>query len=362
MQCSYRELVISTLVYGLLMCSSMLSVVEMTVKSISASQDLNRNDSSSPPDFTNIVYVFDHFLTLIENGAMFVGVVKFHLFMKKSDNYIKVWNTLKCNYNNKWKYGILLSLTIDISYTVMNLTPVIFFITLEPLFCCHRVYSITMVFILVINGIKLLPMIVLTTFIRFIWLTKLNKLKGRLKNTREVKEIFPNASDLADTQLDKLKDEIKDYKDTGKCLARVHGMFKHWFVIRWLSFFISIVFNSLMALKLILRGIFSNFLWARTLVLFSNIVSFIILYFCGNIMNHYHQKYRSKLKKYQKRLLFGYFTKVHMFHGRVIPKKEKYNFTPSILWIKVPLGNPGYIISILLALISFFFSTAIQYF
>ena len=361
MQCSYRELVISTLVYGLLMCSSMLSVVEMTVNSISASQDLNRNDSSSPPDFTDIVYVFEHFLHLIENGAMFVGIVKFHLFMKKSDNYIKVCNTLNCNYTNKWKYGILFSLTIDISYTVMKLTPVIFFITLEPPFSCNRVYSITMVFILVINGIKLLPMIVLTTFIRFIWLTKLKKLKGRLKNTRQVKEKFPNASDLADSQLDKLKDEIKDYKDTGKCLASVHGMFSYWFVIRWISFFISIVFNSLMALKLILRGIFSNFLWARTLVLFSNIVSFIILYFCGNIMNHYHQKYRSKLKKYQKRLLFG---KIHgyTFQRNFIPKKEKYNFTPSILWIKVPLGNPGYIISILLALISFFFSTTIQYF
>ena len=103
-----------------------------------------------------------------------------------TSKYATLW---KCNYTNKWKYGILFSLTIDISYTVMKLTPVIFFITLEPPFSCDRVYSITLVFILVINGIKLLPMIILTTFIRFIWLTMLKKLKGRLKTLDSERKI-----------------------------------------------------------------------------------------------------------------------------------------------------------------------------
>ena len=358
-QYSCSKLVI--LVYGLVILSSSLSLAEITIKSIMASHDLkHNNNSTSLPDFANVVYVFEHFLRLIENTSLLVGIIMLQLFMKNDSNVIKIHNTVKHNYI-KWKRGIFLSVTVVLAYTFLNLSPIIFYITNESPLSYNQSYSVIIVIILLTDSIKLMLMLSVTTLIRSTWLSKLRELKDCMKNIRKDEEESPT-DDKKLKLADKSAALINDYKNTAKCLASLHGVFKHWFVIRWISFFVSMVFHSLLALNLLYHERLSNYFWARSLVLISFITSFIILYFCGSVVNHHHQRYRCKLKKAHKKILFSAKANCFMFHGNFFPKKEKYNFTPSILWINVPLGNPGYIISILLALISFFISIAMQYF
>ena len=92
--CLHGEIFLSALVYGLLILASSLSVAEITIKSLMASDDLKHDNSTLPPDFANVIYAFRYFLHIVDNIALLVGVIKFHIFMKNG-NVIQMCDMLK---------------------------------------------------------------------------------------------------------------------------------------------------------------------------------------------------------------------------------------------------------------------------
>ena len=132
----------------------------------------------------------------------------------------------------------------------------------------------------------------------------------------------------------------------------------------WLIFFHSIVFDSSLAFQLLLNGNISGRLWARSLILLSDIIAFVTPYICGNVINRYHETYRRKVKKTVLHISCmaqpGESALVLQRGKMLLPRHNKYQFIPSLYWIKVPFDNPGYILSILVALVSFLLTVSIK--
>ena len=129
--------------------------------------------------------------------------------MKNDSNVIKIHNTVKHNYI-KWKHGILLSITVVLSYSFLNLSPIMFYITNESPLSYNQLYSVIIVIILLMDSIKLMLMLSVTTLIRSTWLSKLRELKYCMKNIRkDEEESTSDDSELAD----KSAALINHYKD-----------------------------------------------------------------------------------------------------------------------------------------------------
>lgn len=349
------------IVYGLLALSTIVSVIELVNTSIFISHQYEVNDtsSSSPPNLRNFVFAFRHVLRLLENLALFVGILNFHRSVRKSKRSairIRLAFTEYCN--SKWSLGILLALTFILSYTAACLISVCFYITTSPPLSLQRAYSGLAIILVFTDDIKLLSMLVVTLIVRSEWQRKLQRMKEErlLERTKDK----PGDKQLQSYSKEMIRRRIEDYRNSGRSLANLHNIFQHWFVLEWIICFISVLFNSLLALKILLDENFSDRLFARSLVVLTDVVRFVTPYICGNVMNHYHYKYRNKLKKsvLVKCSVEGL---CHAQHGKLIPKRGKYQFTPSVLWISVPLENPEYLLSIVLALISFFFTISVKY-
>ena len=344
--------------YGVLAISAMLSVVELTVASVMTSEDFREtNGSDLNLAFYDSEFVFSHMLRILENIALLVGVIRFHIFVRNTDNsFRKMYFNLKNGYNFK-KCGLLLIIIFTCSHFITHLTPISFYIHSEKPFSFRRAYSGTIIFVVFTDWIKQVSIIIVTTMVRSIWIMKLKKLKKAKK--RRIEGGKKCAKDLMLV----IQDSINDYKETSRSVARLHGIFKHWFVMVWLIFFTSIVFDSSLTFQILLWGNLSGWLWARGLLLLADIIAFVTPFICGNVMNRYQNTCHRKVEKATLHISCmaqpGETALVVQRGKMLLPRPNKYQFIPS-LYCKVPFDNPGYILSILVALVSFLFTISIK--
>ena len=200
-------------------------------------------------------------------------------------------------------------------------------------------YSILEFPVFLIDILKVLFMLIITLIIKSEWSTK-----------------YKTQGETLQEQFESL---IKHYTHTGIIVSNLQNIFKYWFILNWMTFFINMVFNALNALKSLMNDeqLDSIGLWIYGLLLLFDSFAFSPPYICGNAMINYHVKYLSELKEKQKVILCD----ATLSDGRpfwlvqcanIIPQRDEYRFIPSIMWVDVPLDSPGYILSILLALFS----------
>ena len=324
------------------------------------------NHSTSQFPISDTMLVSHNILRLLENCALLVGILKFHHFMRKNkDNSTEVQSTVRDCCSSTCRQGTLWLTSFAIPYVAMTITPITFFLTIETPLSLSCLYSGVMFAIAMSDGLKILSMIFVAVVVKSRWCRKLEHMKEKLLEAG----ITSTAEQLSNTEevKDIIEYLIKDYKKTGQIATKLQKIFKHWFILQWISFFASIVMDTSVTFQLLLNGNFSSSLWTHSLFVLSDTIAFITPYICGNVINYYHHKYRMKLKKALRNILItkcsaeGDVLLWFMQHRKIIPREDKYHFIPSIIWIKAPLDNPGYVFSILLALISFLFDISLQY-
>ena len=167
------------------------------------------------------------------------------------------------------------------------------------------------------------------------------------------------------------------YWKKGEQVKQFTLIFQSWFVLQWLIYFIGIFIDLTYVLRpWILGGNKGIKLYQHHkleyvyIALFTvyDILVFIVPFACGLIMNNYHNRYHKNL--IQKSLRdnkdeFSFLTDVRtdekenralMFALKTavlkVQKIEEFDFTPSILGVDIPLTNPGYILSIVIAMVT----------
>ena len=212
-------------------------------------------------------------------------------------------------------------------------------------------------------------MVVVTLMVRFKWQKEVQKLKEKiLAHEAKKKEMLDVESTItagqpvdANTVKNKIENLVLDYKESGRTIAKLHGIFEHWFLLQWVISFADITIMSVRAIQLVQTGSYSTTVWIMDgLPLLHYMFIFITPYICGNVMNHYHHKYHKKMRKVQRNIWSKYVYSTEgdmllwlMLYKDIISKRDKIQFIPSIFCIKFPLENPGYIFAILLVLTSF---------
>ena len=345
----------SLFVYGFLVISSALSLVQITITSITTSEEFKwPNNSGIKVAIQDVHYPLGHILLVLGNSILFLRIMSFHRVIRNKLNHAVIIHrhlTIKNIYCNikEWKYGVLLSL-VPILCLLTELVAITVYIRIRTPSSLWRVYSAIMLIITFTKCIKLLSMITVSITVRSTWITKLESLK-KARKTR----LDPLTEDSELNEIIKL---ISEYRNTAKYTAKLHGIFMNWFVIQWIVFFIATVFDGSLTIQLLLIGEKSSGTWARCFTLLSDIISFIVMYTSGKILNYSHRKYRRKLKKAIIMLIYqSSVSSKGSLLLKTLPRKDKCLFTPCLFWVRVPLPNPGYVLSILVALVSFLLST-----
>ena len=159
-----------------------------------------------------------------------------------------------------------------------------------------------------------------------------------------------------------ITDFDNDYKKTGKFVASLQGIFQEWFVLKWIVYFLNIVGDITLSIKVLFSGNslllhqgheeMHVFLFV-TLHLVYDFVAFTTIFICGALMNSYHRKYYRKSQKAIWNPTNGIIN--------MTPENIKYKFTPSFCGLKVPLNNAGYLITFALAIVGFITSILITF-
>ena len=342
----------SLFVYGFLVVSSALSLVQITITSITTSEEFKRpNNSGIKRAIQEIHYPIGHILLVLGNSILFIRIVNFHRVIRNNHAVIIHRHlTIKNIYCDikQWKYGVLLSL-VPILCLLTDLVTITVYIRNETPSSLWRVYSAIMLIFKFTDYIKLLSIIAVSITVRSTWITKLELLK-KARKTR----LDPLTED---SEINKIRKLISEYRNTTKNTSELHGIFMNWFVVQWILFFIATVFDGSLTIQLLLSGEKSSGTWARCFTLLSDIISFIVMYTSGKILNYSHRKYRRKLKKAI--IMLIYQSSVSLKGSlllKTLPRKDKCLFTPRLFWVRIPLHNPGYVLSILVALVSFLLS------
>lgn len=292
-----------------------------------------------------IVFVSRDIIRLLGSFALLWGIIKFHYFVNKNGNKNLVMSTVKkCLCYNKetcvmWTsiFGIIFIITMSI--TIIPFT-IVFRTDDINLQSWYHVLEFPVFFV---DILKILFMLAVTLIVKSKWSTRYEPQGETIK--------------------EKFESLIKHYTHTGNIVCKLQNIFKYWFILNWMTFFINMAFNALTALKSLMGDEQTDSqtvgLWIYALLLLFDSFAFSLPYICGNAMIDYHMKYLSALKEKQ-RVIFSdpavipqnmpYFWTIQC--ANIIPQRREYQFIPSIMWVDVPLDSPGYVLSILLALFS----------
>ena len=160
--------------------------------------------------------------------------------------------------------------------------------------------------------------------------------------------------------IDDFTELVKNYKSTGKVTSTLSNIFRKWFVCQWLTFFIEIAGESTLFFKSILDEKYKDephrLSYNISVHLIYDIVSFMIPYFLGILINTYHKKYHDCLKERQEVILKRdscNISNTFLIYADLIPKNPKFEFIPSLLGLQIPLDSAGYMLTILIAIFSF---------
>lgn len=322
----------------------------------------------SPMNMQNLAFYWYYILRLLENGALYVGIAKLPCIKRNHDSRDLAWSQATTMPRPRHVI-VILALLFCADLTVVTTTIVTF--TVQKVLSSHDqhpllsvnidayveaiyfdiAYEVVLYVINVTDCFKVLFMIAVTLMVRSKWLKAV--------------QILVEFSVSAWQQLDRntVKSEIKNlaksYKDIGRIVANLQGTFKYWFLLQWIISFTAVIHTSVWMTSLSNLIISYHYWTYYVFYMAHSVFIFMTPYVCGNMMNFYHQRYYQKVRKIQKNIWSNYYEATegpgdilifcHKQYKYLIPKKEKYQFIPTIFCLKIPLENPGFIISIFLA-------------
>ena len=165
---------------------------------------------------------------------------------------------------------------------------------------------------------------------------------------------------------DGFKDVLKTYDKAGELISPLQDIFKKWFVLQWIVYFVEITQFCMLFFDeqvydideepyLILNKS-AGFYFS---ILLFHITTFAIPYFCGISMNSYHEAYLQTSQEQQKRILSQTPTESIIWimqNAKLVPKNTKYEFVPSLGGLTIPLNSTGHNLTIAMALLVFWLS------
>ena len=150
----------------------------------------------------------------------------------------------------------------------------------------------------------------------------------------------------------------KQYEQRGQRSQIICEIFKTWFIVPWITYFIATSIKTKNVLSPWLQDeeeieVERKLLPAIYYMLYNifQVISLLVAYISGLKMNTYHQTYYASLRKTQ---LSPH--KSHSQHALArimyIEKKEQYDFVPHVAFtqIKIQMDNPLYVIFLLLGI------------
>ena len=165
------------------------------------------------------------------------------------------------------------------------------------------------------------------------------------------------------------------YRKKGKEVIPFTSAFRSWFVLHWFIYFLGIFIDLTYVVRPWIIGgdvhdsvkIYHQhpleYVSLAIFIVYDSIV-LIVPFVCGLKMNKYHDTYYSKLvKEREDKLNFlecadanqkenGALEYALMATVLKVQKIEEFDFTPSISGVDIPLTNPGYILSIVIAMVT----------
>ena len=155
-----------------------------------------------------------------------------------------------------------------------------------------------------------------------------------------------------DSEPEKFTKVVKNYTETGKMVAALQDLFQEWFMMSWVVYFIGVTGNTTLVLKAVFNNLFNtsshrSFFYLAHLV--NDFAAFLILYICGGLINHYHEKYRNTLEEVQENILSNSDILSECIHQKanLIPSNPKYKFVPAICCLDISLESAGYSLALI---------------
>ena len=141
-----------------------------------------------------------------------------------------------------------------------------------------------------------------------------------------------------DTTSIKFTNMVQNYKETGKVVAALQDIFQEWFVMMWVVYFVGVTGNGVLLLRTAYNTSYTDDTWVDIMAFINDITAFLILYLCGGLMNHYHQKYRDTLEEVQESNS-DVLSECIQQKADLIPSNPKYKFIPSFCCVSIPLDS-----------------------
>ena len=235
-------------------------------------------------------------------------------------------------------------------------------------------YHVMILIITVVINFVLLYLAIATVHVCFIWKQKdvfEHELKPEEYNCEDYVELNKKAS-LFLTKI------CSDYRDKGKKVIKHTSTFQSWFVLQWFTYFLGIFIDLTYVLRpWILGGDEGIKLYKQHKLEYAyisvfaayDIIVFIVPFAFGLMMSNSHDRYYRQLvqesdnvldflnkpgeqkteEEKEKNCALGYALITTVLK---VQKVQEYDFTPSILGVNIPLNNPGYILSIVIAMVT----------
>lgn len=317
----------------------------------------------------------------LDSGALIYGVIYFY-----KEDYEEYLNYFKKRKGQKYKTSLWEKSKYWLTAVIVFIFPINLVVTMAPPIILTIFKMDTAPYNVNENNLGLygviiewishtsillirLPMILATLYIRAIWLVAIDEMATLTSHSGTTcrscgTQLGPGITSIqTDTQplrnhFNKLFDH---YNGSGTQVASIQGIFKGWFVAKWIIFFLEISAFAATALKPLSDGSHTgngHEIWYSFTHFLYDIIAFMVIYMCGNLMNHYHTKFYESLEANLQKNVHKDTHHWLMQDTTLIRKKTKYQFIPSLFGVDIPMDSPGYAITILLSV----FAVVTQFF
>lgn len=244
------------------------------------------------------------------------------------------------------------------------------------------IYHFLLLFTIVSIDIVLFKLVLATLYVSYIWAPENLPPDDHERSCNDWNEYL----ELKKTHSVNYSRMCREYRKRGEKVTPFTSTFQSWFVLQWFIYFLAIFIDLTYYIRPWLGGgdvKYSFKIYQQhgyeygylSLCIVYDITVLIVPFICGIKMNKYHQNYycNSKLVNAKK----DQFDQFDFLDSRTfdfldgtvaerdkgaleyalitrlkVEKEEEFDFTPSILGINIPLTNPGYILSIVIAMVT----------
>ena len=170
-----------------------------------------------------------------------------------------------------------------------------------------------------------------------------------------------------------------EYKKIGDCTRKIRVLLKHWFVLQYSVYLLSVLVELVHVIRPAKESNKHTLDIVHSVLVF-DFLAFLVPYYSGIWLNNAHHKYHKKMmeKYFKVKIKVGgeFFScnlekegvkravqqdymryyNVASRNSNILALRKKFDFVPSLFDISIPLDNPGYTFTILLAISSVVFN------